>query len=94
MGVTISTPEKAPKQPPGSGQNLPELRQVSWERDRDGAIEAWHTPPGVTHRNGKTYLGRLGKRRLAELDKLPTDDRRQVVADWIREKRTGKGITP
>lgn len=60
--------------------------------DRDGGLEAWHTPEGVKHRKGKTYLGRVGVRRQREWEKLSPDIRGGIVEDWIRGKRAEKGI--
>jgi hypothetical protein len=45
-----------------------------------------------TPRRLKTYLGRVGVRRLAEWSRLPADQRRVVIAQWIAARRTEKGI--
>lgn len=76
----------------GSGYRLPDIENVQWESNGLGGFEAWHVPAGVTHRAGKTYLGFLGKRRLASWQKEPPDKFRELVTDWIAEKRREKQI--
>jgi len=76
----------------GSGYQLPDLENVQWESNGLGGWEAWHVPDGITHRAGKTYLGFLGKRRLAQLEKETPESFAQIVADWIAEKRSEKRI--
>jgi hypothetical protein len=55
-------------------------------------VEAWHSPEGATKRTDRTYLGRVGKRLLAEWEKGEPENRRTCVERWIAEKRQGKGI--
>jgi len=77
----------------GSGsitlEDLPPIPGVQWERNARGGFEAWHVPPGATHRREKTYLGYLGKRLLATAtpESLP-----QTVQTWIRERRQVKKL--
>lgn len=78
--------------PPVAGAELPEIDGIQWEHKTDGSIEAWHSPEVKRNRAGKTYLGRLGVRRLAELFAIEEGDRAAQVAAWICEKRKAKGI--
>jgi hypothetical protein len=81
--------------PPDAGDEcpLPELALLVWERDRDGGCEAWHAPQGKrTPRKFKTYLGRVGKRKLVEWESLQVTQRRAAVVTWIQQKRTKKGV--
>ena len=72
---------------------MPALALIVWEQDRDGGWEAWHAPEGRrTPRRLKTYLGRIGKRRLAEWAALPADRLRAVVELWVRERRREKEV--
>ena len=69
--------------PPDAGADcpLPAFSSLVWEQDRDGGWEAWHAPEGKrTPRRSKTYLGRVGKRKLAELERLPAAERVATVA--------------
>lgn len=83
-----SRPERS-----GSGSitlaDLPAIEGVQWERNARGGWEAWHVPPGATHRRHKTYLGYLGKRALATAtpDSLP-----QIVRAWIQARRQAKKL--
>lgn len=85
-------PEKGSVKGSGSGYELPELENVSWEAHKKGGWEAWHSPDGAFHRKDKTYLGHVGKRQLAAWGKLSPDDSRAAVVAWIAEKRAAKGI--
>lgn len=76
----------------GSGHGLPAIENLQWESNGQGGWEAWHVPPGVVHRNGKTYLGFLGKRRLASWQQESPERFRELVRDWIAEKRREKQI--
>ena len=78
--------------PPVAGVELPVIAGIQWEHKADGSIEAWHSPEVKRNRAGKTYLGRLGVRRLAELLAMSDTDRAQTVGDWVAEKRAAKGI--
>ena len=71
-----------PQKVSGSGQ-LPELENVQWEKTNKGGIEAWHVPLGVTARKGKTYLGFLGKRRLAGLLQLSDQEVVEMLTDCL-----------
>jgi len=73
---------------------MPKLNGIQWEpKKTDGSIEAWHTPEtGKRNRAGKTYLGRLGKRRLAEWRSKPPEQFHELVCEWIAQKRAEKGI--
>lgn len=75
--------------------SLPALDGIQWEKrtDRPG-YAAWHAPEGAkAHRNTKTYLGYVGKRKLAEWTGLPPDRLRAVVEQWVSERRREKGIS-
>ena len=81
--------------PPDAGDDcpLPVLPALVWEQDRDGGWEAWHAPEGRrTPRRLKTYLGRMGKRKLAGLLALPDEERRAVVEQWVADRRAEKGL--
>jgi hypothetical protein len=79
--------------PSGSGL-LPAIGNIQWEWKPDGSAEAWHAPQGITSpRKTKTYLGRVGKRLLAEWEAMPPDERFAIVTRWIADRRTEKGIT-
>jgi hypothetical protein len=81
--------------PPDAGDEcpLPTLPLLVWEQDRDGGWEAWHAPDGKrTPRKLKTYLGRWGKRKLAELARVPESERLDTVAEWVAERRREKGL--
>lgn len=84
-----------PAQPPGPNPpvagTLPDFPLVSWEQDRDGGWECWHAPEGAkAARRTKTYLGRVGKRKLAEWDGKP--NRLELIGEWVSTKREEKGI--
>lgn len=83
---------KAAKSPSGSGSHLAAVAGITWEPKRDGAIEAWHAPPGAVQRKDKTYLGRAGKSQLEEWDGLDADARQKAVEGWIAMQREKKGI--
>lgn len=84
-------PDESTDNPPEAG-NLPILDGVQWERKRDGALEAWHSPDGKRNRAGKTYIGRIGKRQLASWEAKPPAQFRALISEWISEKRMKKGI--
>ena len=95
--LETSTPPVAgpPNNPPVAGSDcpLPDFPGIAWELDRDGGWECYHAPEGKrAPRRTKKYLGRVGKRKLAEWERLPNDQRHAVVAAWIQEKRTEKGV--
>jgi hypothetical protein len=75
-----------------SAPRLKVLPSIQWEHKRDGSIEAWHAPEGARKRAEKTYLGRIGKRRLAGWLAEPSDKLPAIVAEWIATKRAEKGI--
>lgn len=77
---------------PPVAEGLPELTGIQWEHKRDGSIEAWHAPDGARKRAEKTYLGRIGKRRLAGWLAEPSDKRPAIVTEWIATKRKAKKI--
>ena len=80
-----------PKVP--AGCPLPPLENLQWEANAAGGWEAWHAPDGANApRKSKTYLGYLGKRKLAEWERWSADQRHAVIAQWIGERRAGKGI--
>jgi len=84
---------KARKSPSGSGSHLPAVDRVEWERHSDdGAWEAWHAPLGAVQRKDKTYLGYVGKGRLATWGSLEPDARQKAVEGWVAMKREKKGI--
>lgn len=93
---TASAPRKGSvkprKQGSGTGYNLPAIRSLDWENNSKGGYEAWHVPPGTTHRREKTYLGYVGKKLLSSWQNLPTKERRRAVEDWIAEKRAKKKV--
>lgn len=76
----------------GSGYQLPTLANVQWEENRSGGWEAWHCPPGAVHRREKTYLGYLGVRKLRQWEKESPEQFRELVTNWIAEKRREKKI--
>lgn len=81
--------------PPDAGADcpLPAFSSLVWERDRDGGWEAWHAPQGRrTPRRLKTYLGRVGKRKLAEWERLADAERLATISVWVADRRKGKGI--
>lgn len=84
--------KRAGQQVSGNGYLLPTLDQVQWESNDQGGWEAWHVPPGVTQRKGKTYLGFLGKRALAKMRSLTEPEFVAAVQNWTAEKRAGKSI--
>ncbi|HEY7180720.1 MAG TPA: hypothetical protein VIC84_04850 [Blastocatellia bacterium] len=65
---------------------------MDFEKNSSGGREAWHVPPGVTHRKDKTYLGYVGKRLISAWENLAPEARRRAAEDWIAEKRVKKGI--
>ena len=71
---------------------LPPLKDHAWEGKPDGAFESWHVPDQTSDRAEKVYLGRVGKRLLAKWLALPLKERRSAVAEWVHEKRAGKGL--
>lgn len=78
----------------GAGTNLPKFKNLQWELNRRGGWEAWHAPDGATERIYKTYLGYLGKRKLAVWFRdYSGDELRAVLEQWIAERRAEKGIT-
>ena len=75
------------------GCPLPPLANVQWEANAKGGWEAWHAPEGANApRRTKTYLGYLGKRKLAEWEGLAESERLATISFWVAERRTGKGI--
>jgi len=82
----------------GSGSGSPNdyapepVQGVSWEPNKKGGFEGWHTPPGATHRKDKTYLGYVNLKLLRQWENLPPADRERELEEWIRSKRTQKGI--
>lgn len=92
-GAPAPPSDSPAKLPSGSGFDLPDIANLVWEAKADGSIEAWHAPQGRrTPRKLKSYLGRVGKRKLAEWAALGADRRRDVVEQWARERRAEKGI--
>lgn len=81
-----------PKNRPPVAEGLPIITRVQWEPKSDGSIEAWHAPEGSRKRAEKTYLGRVGKRLLAQWKTEPSDNIPAIVAEWISEKRSRKGL--
>lgn len=94
VNFPLSVPSDSPPvaAPPVAGGELPEIDGIQWEHKTDDSIEAWHRPEVKRNRAGKTYLGRLGVRRQAELFAMSPADRQRTVAEWIAEKRAAKGI--
>lgn len=86
-----SHPPTVPSDRP-SGSGWVELPHLVWEWKTDGAVEAWHSPRPKAPRKERTYLGRIGVRKLAEWQALPTMQRRAAVVTWIQQKRTEKGV--
>lgn len=77
----------------GAGTNLPQMKNLQWELNRRGGWEAWHAPDGATERIHKTYLGYVGKRKLAAWLRDHTgEDLRAVIEQWIVERRAEKGL--
>ena len=77
-----------------AGCPLPALEKIQWESksDRPGWY-AWHAPFGTdAPRKTKTYLGYANKGKLAEWLKLPINERRPVVMEWVADRRAEKGI--
>ena len=96
--TTATTPPVAPSgsgcvEPPSGSGWLPEIPLVQWERKKDGAVEAWHTPTPNAPRRERTYLKRVGKRLQAEWWALPEGQRRAIIAQWVNQQREEKGIT-
>jgi hypothetical protein len=76
------------------GCPLPVLPGIQWEgkRDRPGWY-CWHAPQGAkAHRKTKTYLGYVGKRKLAEWAALPDEVQQSVIEQWVGDRRLEKGI--
>lgn len=84
--------ENAAKTRSGSGYQLPELENLQWEENQRGGWEAWHCPPGAIHRREKTYLGYLGVRQLRQWEQESPERFRELVTDWIAEKRKERQI--
>ena len=83
------SPEKPTKKCP-----LPSMKNYAWEAAKtSGAWECWFTPEKVSERGGKTYVGYVGKKLLAEWLSESEDkaELRQLVAAWIGEKEAAKG---
>ncbi len=76
----------------GSGYKLPDAEHLQWESNGKGGFEAWHSPAGVNHRKGKTYLGFLGKRKVTLWRNQTPAEFQRLVYEWIAAKRTEKGI--
>jgi hypothetical protein len=73
---------------------LPSMRNYAWEEAKtSGAWECWFTPKRTSERGGKTYIGYVGKKLLAEWLSQSEDkaELRQLVAAWIGEKEAAKG---
>ena len=84
-----------PNNPPVAGSDcpLPDVPGIAWELDRDGGWECYHAPEGRrAPRRTKKYLGRVGKRQLAKWAALPESERLATVAQWIADRRAGKGL--
>ncbi|MCI0363418.1 MAG: hypothetical protein L0219_06015 [Phycisphaerales bacterium] len=84
-----SAPVEPPTQPPAA-VGFPPIAGIQWEFKEQGTVvEAWYAPNGGRNRAGKQYLGRFGKRRIAQ---LPTDaaDRgaeiRAQIETWKEQK--------
>jgi len=94
--VPVKVPAKARKSLSGTGHKLPGFpirRNLDWEyRKKRGIYEAWHVPDGTVRRDQKTYLGMIGKRRLAELDQMPEADRTAAIQAQINAWKTEKGV--
>lgn len=71
---------------------LPSFKDHSWEGKADGSWESWHAPAKARKREERVYLGRVGKKLLANWLALPVTQRRKVAGAWIEAKRKGKGI--
>lgn len=90
---TVNPPEAVPTDtPPEAGKELPAISGIQWERKKDGALEAWHSPDGNRNRAGKTYIGRIGKRQLVEWEREDAATFRQLLVAWVAEKKAAKGI--
>ncbi len=63
-----------------------------WEWKADGSVEAWHSPRPKAPRKERTYLGRLGVRKLAQLQRLPEAEQLATIAAWVADRRAEKGI--
>ncbi len=75
------------------GCPLPPFENLQWEANAAGGWEAWHAPEGSNApRKSKTYLGYFGKRKLAEWERLPADQRAALVEQWVSERRAARGI--
>lgn len=72
----------------GGGLHLPQMPNISWERNAKGGVEAWYCPLGATKRSEKTYLVYIGKRKLAQI--VDEEHIRQIVLAKLREK----GVQP
>lgn len=73
---------------------LPSMRNYAWEEAKtSGAWECWFTPERTSERGGKTYIGYVGKKLLAEWlsQSSDKDELRQLVKAWIAEKEAAKG---
>lgn len=82
-------PTDAPPEPGG----FPKIAGIQWEWKEQGTVvEAWRAPHGGRNRAGKRYLGRFGKRRVAQLNALPPTDRRAEIQREIERWQTEKGI--
>ncbi len=80
-----------PKVPDGCP--LPPLENLQWEANAAGGWEAWHAPEGSSApRKSKTYLGYFGKRKLAEWERLPADQRAALVEQWVSGRKAARGI--
>jgi hypothetical protein len=83
-------PSKPTARPSGTGWH--EVPNLVWEWKTDGSVEAWHSPRPKAPRKERTYLGRLGVRKLAQLERLPEAERLATVAQWVADRRAEKGI--
>jgi hypothetical protein len=91
-GAANSPPTHPPTDPPEAG-GLPKLVDIQWETKRDGSIEAWHAPEGTRNRSSKTYMGRLGKQRLAAWQQSETPEEfQEAVRSWVKLKREEKKL--
>jgi hypothetical protein len=82
-GLVPSVPEGCP---------LPPFEKLQWEANAKGGWEAWHAPEGSSApRKSKTYLGYVGKRKLAEWERLPEAERLATVTAWVADRRREKG---
>ena len=104
--ATFRLPANPPTKPSGSGSafsppvavkdapsDLPPIDGIQWEAKADGSFECWYAPQGVkASRKTKRYLARVGKRLQVSWQKLPPDDREQVIRQWVADRLAGKSV--